>query len=281
MPSDRSPTLRRRELGRRLRDLRGDRTIQDVAAALRVSPPTISRMETGARAATPRNINALCDLYGVNDSMRAQLLTLGREASEQGWWHKYGDLAIDPLIGLEMAAAQISMHEAANIPWAFQTEEYARAIIKGTLPRIDDAVRDERVAARMTRQKLLHGTNPPRLLALIDESAFHRSVGGNKTMKEQLTKTLEVAAAPNVTMRVVPFDVGAHPGLNNAFTLLEFDDPDQPPIVFVENLAGNLFLESDAELDRYREALDYLKTNALSTAESAKWIKQIRKKFEE
>ena len=280
MPSDRSPTLRRRELGRRLRDLRADRTIQEVAAAIRVSPPTISRMETGARAATPRNINALCDFYGVDEPRRAQLLALGREASEQGWWHKYDDLAIDPLIGLEMAATQISTHEAANVPWAFQTEEYARAIIKGTLPRIDDAVRDERVAARMTRQKLLHGTNPPRLWALIDESAFHRSVGGNQTMKEQLTKILEVAAAPNVTMQVVPFEAGAHPGLNNAFTLLEFDDPDQPPIVFVENLAGNLFLESDAELDRYREALEHLKEYALSPTKSAHWVKQIRKKFE-
>ena len=117
MPSDRSPTLRRRELGRRLRDLRGDRTIQDVAAALNVSAPTISRMETGARAATPRNINALCDLYEVAAPLRAQLLVLGREASEQGWWHKYDDLAIDPLIGLEMAATQISTHEASNVPW--------------------------------------------------------------------------------------------------------------------------------------------------------------------
>ena len=81
-------------------------------------------------------------------------------------------------------------------------------------------------------------------------------------------------------MQVVPFEAGAHPGLNNAFTLLEFDDPDQPPIVFVENLAGNLFLESDAELDRYREALEHLKEYALSPTKSAHWVKQIRKKFE-
>ena len=108
----------------------------------------------------------------------------------------------------------------------------------------------------MTRQELLRGANPPRLWALIDESAFHRLVGGSHTMKAQLHRILEVAAAPNVTMQVVPFEAGAHPGLNNAFTLLEFADPGQPPIVFVENLAGNLFLESDTELDRFREALD-------------------------
>ena len=196
-----------------------------MAAALNVSAPTISRMETGARAATPRNINALCDLYEVAAPLRAQLLVLGREASEQGWWHKYDDLAIDPLIGLEMAATQISTHEAANVPWAFQTEDYARAIIKGTLPGIDDTILEERVAARMTRQELLRGANPPRLWALIDESAFHRLVGGSHTMKAQLHRILEVAAAPNVTMQVVPFEAGAHPGLNNAFTLLEFADP--------------------------------------------------------
>src|SRR5690349_5061721 len=111
MAGDRSPTLRRRELGRRLRELRAGRTIQDVAKALGVSPPTISRIETGARTATRRNVLALCDLYGVDEILRANLLDLAREASESGWWHRYDDLAIDPLIGLEIEAVRISSYE--------------------------------------------------------------------------------------------------------------------------------------------------------------------------
>jgi transcriptional regulator with XRE-family HTH domain len=281
MAVDRSPTLRGRELGRRLRELRGDRTLQEVADAVGLTSPTISRIETGSRTAAPRTLRDLCDFYEVDASMRAQLQALAREASQQGWWHKYDDLDIDRLIGLEIEAKQISSHEAANIPWAFQTAEYAQAIIKGILPRIDSSVLADRVTARITRQELLRSADPPHFWSLIDESAFHRPVGGNRVMKEQLSKVLEVADAPNVIMQIVPFGAGAHPGLNNSFTLLEFGEPTQPPIVVVENFAGNLYLEREAEIDRYREALEHLSAAALSPTRSARWIEEIRKKFEE
>jgi transcriptional regulator with XRE-family HTH domain len=282
MAAERSPTVRRRELGRRLRELRGDQTLQSVADALKLTAATISRIETGARAATRRNIDALCDLYGAEDSLRAQLVALGKQASEQGWWQEYDDLAIDHrLIGLEIEAKRISSHEAANIPWAFQTEEYARAIIKGILPLIDSNVLNERVEVRLTRQKLLKNPNAPHLWSLIDESAFRRSVGGSRVMREQLSKILEVAAAPNVTMQVVPFEAGAHPGLGNSFTLLEFDDPSQPPVVSVENMAGTVYLERQADIKRYREALEYARACAMSPANSTKWVKEIKKIFED
>src|SRR5215475_15992132 len=121
MADDRSPTLRRQELARRLRDLRGDRKIQEVAEALGLSAATISRIETAKRSATQRNINALCDLYEVDDSLRARLLNLADEASQHAWWHDYDDLAIDRLIGLEIEAVRINSYESSVIPWMFQT----------------------------------------------------------------------------------------------------------------------------------------------------------------
>ena len=100
-------------------------------------------------------------------------------------------------------------------------------------------------------------------------------------MREQLSRTLEMAAAPNVTMQIVPFGSGAHPGLDDTFTLLEFDKSVLAPVVFVENLAGNLYLERESDVERYREALEYLRACALSPGDSAKWVREIRKKFEE
>ena len=158
-------------------------------------------------------------------------MTIAREAKHQGWWNKFGDLAIDSLIGLEIEAKRMSSHESSNVPWAFQTEQYARAIIKGILPRIDDRILDERITARMTRQELLRSAEPPFLWSLIDESALRRTVGEARVMREQLSKILEVADTPNVTMQIVPFEAGAHPGLDNTFTLLEFDNSVQPPVV--------------------------------------------------
>jgi hypothetical protein len=82
-------------------------------------------------------------------------------------------------------------------------------------------------------------------------------------------------------MQVVPFEAGAHPGLNNTFTLLEFERSVLTPVVFVENLAGNLYLEREAEIERYREALEHLRACALSPANSARWVNEVKKEFVE
>jgi transcriptional regulator with XRE-family HTH domain len=280
---ERSPTLRRRELASRLRELRKEAgvTLEDAARHLICSTAKISRIETGARSASLRDVRDLCTLYGVADAERTRLMTIAREAKQQGWWNKFDDLAIDSLIGLEIEAKRISTYESSNVPWAFQTEQYARAVIEGALPRVDDRILNERVTARMTRQELLRSAEPPHLWSLIDESALRRSVGGGHVMMDQLSKILEVAATPNVTMQVVPFEAGAHPGLNNTFTLLEFDSAVQSPIVFVENLAGDFYLERESEIERYREALEHLRACALSPANSIKYAQDIRKTFEE
>jgi transcriptional regulator with XRE-family HTH domain len=278
-----SPTLRRRELASRLRELRKQAglTVEDVAHELLCSPPKISRIETGTRSPTLRDVRDLCRLYRVSDAEQARLMTIAREAKQQGWWAKFDDLVIESLIGLEIEAKRISSHEAAIVPWAFQTDHYARAVIKGILPRIDDRILDERVTARMTRQELLRSPEPPYLWSLIDESALRRVVGGVSVMREQLSKILAVAATPNVTMQIVPFEAGAQPGLDNTFTLLEFDSSVQSPMVFIENLAGNLYLERDAEIQRYREVLEHLRAYALSPANSVKFVEEIIRAFEE
>jgi Domain of unknown function (DUF5753)/Helix-turn-helix domain len=256
-------------------------TVDDVARELMCSTPKISRIETGTRLPTLRDVRDLCRLYRLDETEQGRLMTIAREAKEQGWWNKFDDLGIDSLIGLEMEARRINAHDSSFVPWAFQTEEYARAIIKGVLPRIDDRILDERVTARMTRQEILRTPNPPYLWSLVDESALRRSVGGRSLMREQLSKILEMAGAANVTMQVVPFEVGAHPGLDNTFMLLEFDSSVQSPVVFVENLAGNFYLERDAEIERYREVLEHLRACALSPANSVKYIEEIGRSLEE
>jgi transcriptional regulator with XRE-family HTH domain len=278
-----SPTLRRRELANRLRELRKQSglTVEEVARHLLCSIPKISRIETGTRSPTLRDVRDLCVLYKVGEAEQARLMSIAQESKQQGWWSKFDDLDIEVLIGLEIEAKRISSYEY-NVPWPFQTEEYARAIIKGALPRIDDRILSSRVAARMARQELLRSPNPPHMWYLIDESAFRRIIGGKQVMSEQLAKMLDVAATPSVTMQVVPFEAGAHPGLDNTFTLLEFDRSVLAPVVFVENnFAGNLYIEREAEIERYREALEHLRACALSPANSARWVNEVREKFAE
>jgi transcriptional regulator with XRE-family HTH domain len=278
---ERSPILRRRELASQLRDLRrrSGRTVDDVARDMLCSPPKISRIETGVRPASLRDVRDLCNIYGVDDALRARLMTLAREAKQQGWWDRYGDIKIDPLIGLEVEAAQISSYESCVIPWMFQTREYARAVIRGILPQIADHVLDERVAARLTRQEIITRESPPHFWSLVDESALRRRVGTTEVMRDQLTAMVELAAIPNMMLQVIPFSLGAHPGLNNTFTLLEFESG-QSPIVSVENMAGTLYLERRADVDRYKEALTYLRAGALDPENSVSLIEEIGKEFE-
>jgi transcriptional regulator with XRE-family HTH domain len=279
--ADRSPTLRRRELASQLRHLRkqSGRTVEDVARELLCSPPKISRIETGVRPASLRDVRDLCNIYGVDDSLRDRLMTLAREAKQQGWWNRYEDLAIESLIGLEIEAAQISSYESCVIPWMFQTREYARAVIRGILPRIADHVLDERVTARITRQELITRESPPHFWSLVDESALRRRVGSNDIMRDQLKRMVELATVSNITLQVVPFSLGAHPGLDNTFELLEFQSA-QSPVVYIDNMAGALYVERAADVDRFKEALMHLRAGALDPQSSISLVERVRETFE-
>ena len=267
-----SPTIRRRELGSRLRKLRleSSKTIDEVAQALLCSTSKVSRMETGQRVATARDIRDLCELYRVTDpAVKDELMRLGREARQRSWWRQYSDLGeVTSLIDYQDGASSITEYDSCLVPGLLQTEEYARSAVRGLLPRIRGDVLEERVEARMRRQSLLTQDNPPRLWVLLDESVLIRHVGGASTMKAQLDKLHQQSLLPQVTIQVVPFKVGAHPGLNSAFSLVEFTDIALSPIVYTEGLSGEIYLEGRNDIDRYREAVDHLRASALSPADS-------------
>jgi len=87
-PESRSPTVRRRELGTLLKQLRTQRgwTAEQVGKWLQFSPSKMSRLETGHRGASARDISDLCDLYEVDDEQRQRLLELASEGKQRAWW---------------------------------------------------------------------------------------------------------------------------------------------------------------------------------------------------
>ncbi|NRQ31954.1 helix-turn-helix domain-containing protein [Nonomuraea sp. NN258] len=268
-----NPTLRQRQLAGRLRDLRHEAglTVAEVAAQLLCSAAKISRIETGQRRASLRDVRDLCNLYGVAD--HTKLMTLAREARQQGWWQETEDVDFRPLVGMETEAVAISEYETTTIPGLLQSEDYARAVIRGFLPGIATNVLEERVSVRMKRQQILESTSPPRYWVLLDESALHRHIGGPAVMAAQLKRLREMAEAPRVTIQVIPFTVGAHMGFDSAFMLLEFDhNVGLPDTVYMDTLAGQLFLEKPRHLNRYREILNHLRATALSPSDSANLI---------
>jgi len=147
------------------------------------------------------------------------------------------------------------------------------------LPRINDRALDERVHARLIRQKRLIAAQPPRLDTFLDEAVLHRRVGDASIMSAQAARILEVGALSNVTVRVIPYDAGAHPAMDSTFNFLEFEDQSIPDIVYIERLVGSIYIERESDLMRYREALDSLASAALGSAASLDFIRKTGEKF--
>jgi transcriptional regulator with XRE-family HTH domain len=279
--ADASPTLRQRELGLRLRKLRTELglTVEDVAEKLMCSTAKISRMETGARRPVLRDVRDLCNLYHVDESAAADLMRLTREAREQGWWTQYEDLKLSPYIGLEDSASFITAYSMYYMHALVQTEDYARTIIKAIAPKIDPAIAQQRVEARLRRQEILERSSPPGYRLLLDEAALQRPVGSPALMAAQIEKILDLSASGKVRVQVVPFSFGAYSVSEIGFTLLEFSEPMLSPIVFVEGLVANQYYERPVDVARYRESIELIRDSALSPRDSEKRLLEIQETY--
>jgi transcriptional regulator with XRE-family HTH domain len=273
----RSPTVRRRELGALLRKLRTEKglTVEQAAEQLMFSMSKLSRMETGHGVATPRDIRDVCSLYEVTDEAeRERMLKLAAEGKQAGWWQSY-DLPYSTYVGLEAEATAISDFQSSVVPGLLQTADYARAGHEGAMPRLSSEEIERRIEAKLTRQALLVQDDPPAFSAVLDEAVLHRMVGGPAVMSAQLGRLVEAANQPKVTIQVIPFALGAHPGVESNFNILEMPSP-TPGVVFVEGLVGSIYLERPEELTRYRQIFERLQALALSPKDTIVLIAEIR-----
>jgi transcriptional regulator with XRE-family HTH domain len=247
-----SPTVSRRELGTLLRTLRIRKglTAEQVAERLMVSASKVSRLETGQRGASARDIRELCDLYEVGDEQRQHLMELAIEGKQHASWQPLG-VPYSRYVGLEAEATSISDYGLGNVPGLLQTPDYAREVVRALVPKWVPDVVEQRVEGRAARQQRLFSGHPPRFEAVVDESVLHRVVGSPAIMRAQLERLLELAELPNVTLRVIPYDAGALPSGNNKFIILRFAQPVVPDVVFIEGLTGDLYLEEPHDVEIY------------------------------
>jgi transcriptional regulator with XRE-family HTH domain len=272
-----SPTVRRRELGAMLRALRLDQgfTVEQVAERLLCSPSKVSRMETGQRGATPRDVRDLCEFYGVSDAAeRERLMVLAREGRQQGWWQSYS-LPYKTFVGLEQEATSMTIYHSAVVPGLLQIGDYTRGIHEKGVPQLNAAEVEERVAERATRQQLLTRENPPQVEVFLDQAVMHRPISGPQIMRKQLDSILAAARLPNVKVQILPYEVGSHPALESNFIILDFDG-EAPTVVYVEGLVGGLYLERPPEIERYLQVSEILRGLALSPKDSAVLVENVR-----
>jgi transcriptional regulator with XRE-family HTH domain len=280
----RSPTLRRRRLSAELRRLRREcgMTALEVTEQLSWAGGKLTRMERGEWVRpNPRDVQDLLDVYGVRDEhQREQLMTWAKEGRERGWWHPYRDMLSESyttFVGLEAEASTERTFELAVIPGLLQTPDYARALLQSGPAEISSEDIDQRVEVRVARQEILTGSDPIRLVAVIDEAALRRPAGSDEVMRAQLEQLINMATRPKTTVLVIPFRKGRHPGTTGPFTILEFPQRLDPDAVYIENVAGELFLEEPADVDRFRIAFERLTALAESPEDTIKMIAELLK----
>jgi transcriptional regulator with XRE-family HTH domain len=261
---------------RRLRE-RTQLTLEEVAEQLDWSATKLSRIETCRVGVALKDVGRLLDFYAIDASKREELIDLARDSRKKGWWQAYDDLPTEyaTYIGLEAETSSMRSFAATIIPGLLQTEDYARAVIRAALVMSPPGEIERRVEVRMARQALLIRDDPLGLWAVLDEATIRRAVGDAAIMRSQLGRLLEATDMPNVTVQVLPFAVGAHTATGGAFHILEFPGQNDMDVVFVENLAGNLYVERETDVYRYTVAFDHLRAKALDPDDSRRFIAKV------
>jgi transcriptional regulator with XRE-family HTH domain len=281
----------RRRLGAELRALREQAglTIEEVAKGLECSVSKVSRLETGQGIPYRRDVRDLLDRYGVSDQPRRdRFMRWVREGNRQGWWEAFSDVVSgsgDPLLhhdlcrymALEQDASEVRSFDTIVLHGLVQTEDYARALLN-TLSTADSEATERLVELRMRRQRRLYADEDPlKVHMVIDEAVLHRPVGGAKVMGGQLNRLLTDSQRPNVTLRILPFSIGAHRAVAGSFVVLAFADTDDKDLVYIEGHVGELYLEKEPDVRVYEELFDVLVSQCLTADQSAKLIADVLK----
>jgi Domain of unknown function (DUF5753)/Helix-turn-helix domain len=244
-----------------------------------INAATLYRIEAVQARPQRRTLVALLDLYGVKDEARTELLDLVRQSAEQSWLQAFpSELpeAYTTYILFESEARSLLNYESLFIPGLLQAEAYAKAALQRGLPAATKEEIQHLVEARMSRQGVLSRESPLRLWTIVDEGALHRPVGGRDVMADQLDHLAQSGTElPHVTLQVLPYDVGGHPGMAGSFAVLQFGEPSATDVVYVESQGSDLFLETETDVSRFRAIFEHLRALALPPQDSAALLRRI------
>jgi len=266
-------TVVRRQLGRRLRKLRelAGKTAADVEEAKLVSAAKLWRIETGKTPVKIPDVRALCWLYDADARTTDALAGLAVGTAGRGWWEEYGDVMPEWFklyVDLEVAADEIRSYDPLVVPGLFQTADYARAVYRAAQPGDGEEAIRRHVALRLERQQNVLGRpDPARIVAVLDEAVPRRAVGSAEVMAAQVARLRDLDRRDHVEIRVLAAASGAHAAMAGGFVLLDFDEPDDPPVVYLETQVGARYLEEPAQLDTYRTIFDLAAKQAVPLEE--------------
>jgi transcriptional regulator with XRE-family HTH domain len=278
MPIMDDPAISRRKLKGALRvaRLEADLTREDAAAALDWSLSKLVRIETGDQGISVTDLRAMLQLYKVSDeNLMRELTNLARSSRGQTWWSGYRDVVTKQygqLLGYEGSASYIRPFHPLLIPGLLHTDDYAFELRRVRMPE-ERARRLVNLLAER-QERLFEQPKPPETTFIFGEEALHRLIGDSTIMRHQLHHLLTMIERATVSIQIVPFSAGAHPGLIGPFTLLGLKDSGED-LLFFEGPGGDIVNRDDEEMIiSFTDQFEKIRSQALSDTETTALINQ-------
>ncbi|MFI0262986.1 helix-turn-helix domain-containing protein [Streptomyces sp. NPDC017056] len=223
----------------------------------------VKSMEQGRRKPTIHLLKVADQMCGAHGMLTA--------AEEYLQPEKFASYSAD-YMRYELDAVALHFYQASLVPGLLQTEAYARHLIQGCWPPLDEETIERRVAARMERQALLDKATRS-FSFVISERVLHCAYEGNEAHKAQLVRLLEVGAQRNVAVQVLLDCDMVNAGLHGPFVLLETSQHER--LAYVEVHLGGLIYAEPEKVAVMRQRYDKLLQQALSPSESARFIEKL------
>ncbi|MFJ8107300.1 helix-turn-helix transcriptional regulator [Streptomyces sp. NPDC096132] len=279
MPARPPLTARRLRVAAELRKMRerAGITATEAARTLGTSQGQLSNVESGRFGVSPERLRALARIYSCPDPEFIEALVDMATDRTCGWWESYREVLPSGLLDLaelEHHATAVRTAYTSHMPGLLQTPDHAREIFRHIIPAPTPPEIEHRVSHRIKRQGLLYGANPTPYRTVVHEAALHMGVGGRSVARGQLRHLLDMGGQDHITIRVLPFGIGAFPGSGQSINYLYGPVP-QLDTAQLDQFHGPVLLDAEAHLQKYRRLLDIVEGTALTPEKSLDLIHSI------
>ncbi|MFC7264025.1 helix-turn-helix domain-containing protein [Streptomyces lutosisoli] len=271
-----APSARRIRVATELRKLRerAGMTTTEAARQLGTSTGQLSNVESARFGVSAERLRAMACTYDCSDQAFTEALVDLAGDRTRGWWEQYREILPSGLLDLaelEHHATALRTAFTSHVPGLLQTNDHAREIFRHVIPAPTPPEVEHRVSYRIKRQDVLYRADPVPYRTVIHEAALRMKIGGPEVARAQLRHLLDMSERDHITIRVLPFDVGAFPGSGQSINYAYGPVP-QLDTVQLDQFHGPVLLDAEAHLDKYRRLLDVVEAAALPPEKSRDFV---------
>ncbi|MFF0700542.1 helix-turn-helix domain-containing protein [Streptomyces tendae] len=239
-------------------------TQAELGAQVGYGEAQIASVEQGRRIPKPELVDSVDRVVGGGGVLSAMKGEVGR-ARYPGFFREF--------VRLEGEAVELHAYDALLVNGLLQCEEYARAVFEMWRPLLDEETVEQRLAARMGRQKIFARRPAPLMSFVIEETALRRPLGGKRVLRGQLEQLLLVGHQRNVEIQVMPIERDQHASLGGPFTLLLTKG--RRRMAYVEAQSQSVVHSDPVKVQNLEATYGILRAQALTPQESLGWIERL------